>query len=57
MSAVRSIISGGACADQLQHEMAALTDTDRQKLLQDDRIPLQIPAEETLAMKADLARP
>ena len=57
MSAVRPIISGGACADQLQHEMAAVTDAERQELLQDVRTPLQIPAEETLAMKADLVLP
>ena len=55
ISAVRSIISGGAPADQLQHEMAALTDAERRELA--DTTPLQISAEETLAMKADLVLP
>ena len=57
MSAVRTIISGGACADQIQHDVAAVTDAERQELLQDARTPLQIPVEETLAMKADLVLP
>lgn len=56
MSAVRCIISGGAPDDQLQHEMAALTDMERQELLK-AATPLQISAEETLAMKADLVLP
>ena len=56
MSAVRSIISGGAPADQLQHEMATLTDAERQELAT-TATPLQVSAEDTLAMKADLVLP
>ena len=56
MSAVRCIISGGAVADQLQHEMAALTDMERRELLT-AATPIQISTAETLAMKADLVLP
>ena len=52
MSAVRCIISGGAAADQLQHEMAALTDMERRELLT-AATPLHISAEEILALKGN----
>ena len=48
ISAVRSIISGGASTDQLQHEMATLSDAERHELLA-NATPLQVSAEETLA--------
>ena len=55
MSAVRSIISGGAPADQVQHEMATLTDAERKELVR-TATSLQVSTEDTLAIKADLVQ-
>ena len=59
MAAVRDVISGGAraAAEQLQHEVSALTNDERQELLTSSEHSAQISAEETLAMKADLVLP
>lgn len=57
MSAVRNAISGGGVSQQLQDEMAVLTEEERQEFLVSANSATQITPEETLAMKADLALP
>ena len=55
---VRSLISGGAVLEQLQHEVHALSKDDRLKLLQEvGLLKADVPADEGLAMKADLSLP
>ena len=56
ISAVWSIISGEAPADQLQHEMATFTDAERQELVT-TATSLQVSTKDTLAMKVDLILP
>lgn len=58
MEQVREIISKGASADQLQHELKVLTREDRQSLLDLACVrdaSAVIPPSEVLAMKADLS--
>ena len=58
MGQVREIISKGASADQLQHELKVLTRDDRQSLLDLARVhdaATVIPPSDVLAMKADLS--
>ena len=58
MGQVREIISKGASADQLQHELKVLTRDDRQSLLDLASVhdaATVIPPSDVLAMKADLS--
>lgn len=60
MEQVREIISKGTSADQLQHELKALTKEDRQALLEQASIhdaTATISPDDVLAMKADLSIP
>lgn len=51
---VREIVSKGSSAEQLQYDVKTLTKEEREVLL-DETGPVAIPAEEVLAMKADLS--
>lgn len=58
MGQVREVISKGASADQLQHELKMLTKADRQSLLDLASVrdaATVIPPSDVLAMKADLS--
>ena len=57
IAVVREVISGGRSAEQLQHELSALTEKERKEILMPIEAPALITAEETLAMKADLVLP
>ncbi len=55
---IRSIASGGDNHIQLETEVKkALTKEERDELLHQAQLPLVIPTEHVLAMKADLALP
>ena len=58
MEAVREVVSKGASAQQFQHEIKALTRDEREALLDSvlkDQPSITIPADQVLAMKADLS--
>lgn len=50
-------MSGGDALTQLQSEVRCLSKDERQELLQEAGLPIVIPADHSLAMKADLALP
>lgn len=55
---VRNVVSMGSPVDQLQYELKTLTKGDREAILDSafgDRTSIVIPADEVLAMKADLS--
>ena len=54
---VRDTVSGGAGALQLEDEVAALSREQRQRLLTSEDFRVEISAEDSLAMKADLVLP
>ncbi len=54
---IRSIASGGDNHIQLETEVKALTKEERDELLHQAQLPVVIPTEHVLAMKADLALP
>ena len=56
-SKVRSIISGRDNMAQLASEIRSLTKAECEELLQDAELPVVIPTEHALAMKADLEIP
>ena len=56
LTSLRASISGGDTAIQMQSEFKALSKEEREALLQ-DCLPLSIPPNHALAMKADLAIP
>ena len=57
ISKVRSVISGGDNMRQLASEVKSLTKAEREELLGDAQLPVVIPTDQALAMKADLAIP
>ena len=57
MVKVRSITSAGDSSAQLAAEVKALSREDREKILGDIRLPILIPADFALALKADLSIP
>ena len=57
LAKVRDTISGGASLEQLQSEIRCLSKEERQEILKDANLPISIPADHVLAMKADLALP
>lgn len=60
MGQLREVISKGSSADQLQHEVKALTKDDRQSLLEQAKIQsftATVSTNDVLAMKADLSIP
>ena len=57
MTAVRNVISGGRPSQQLQDELAVLTEEERQEFLVTANSATQITPKEAQAMKTDLALP
>ena len=57
LSQVRSVVSGGDTSAQLQAEMKSLSAEERKELLGQVGLPIVIPTDHALAMKADLALP
>lgn len=57
LSAVRKIASGDDSNAQLQMEIKALTKSEREDLLKTAQLPITVPANHALAIKADLAMP
>ena len=57
ISRVRSIASGGNTTIQLEAEIKALTKGERDELLHQAQLPVVIPTDHALAMKADLGLP
>lgn len=57
ISKVRSVISGGDNMTQLASEIKSLTKAEREELLLDAQLPVVIPTDQALAMKADLEIP
>lgn len=54
---LRSSLSGGDSSVQLASEVKALTKEEREAVLQQAHLPIHIPPNHALAMKADLALP
>ena len=57
ISRVRDVTSGGESSAQLQAEVRSLTKEQREQLLQKAQLPVVIPTNHALAMKADLSLP
>lgn len=57
LAKARENISGGASIVQLQSEIRCLPKEDRQEILKGANLPITIPTEHVLAMKADLSLP
>ena len=54
---VRDVVSAGDSTTQLQSEVHSMGKEERKELLKEAGITIDIPAEEGVAMKADLALP
>ena len=57
LAVARSYINGGDESVQLQSQLKILTQEEREKVLADAHLPIVIPVNHALAMKADLALP
>jgi hypothetical protein len=57
MGIIREVISGGDSASQFKEELKTLDKDGREELLRSAGFTLDIPAEQGLAMKADLGLP
>ena len=57
ISQLRTYVSGGDVSVQMRSELQALSKNDREELLREANLPVQIPPDHALAMKADLALP
>ena len=57
MDRVRDLVSADDSSTQLKEEIQHLNKDERQDLLQNAGFTLEIPAEQGLAMKADLGLP
>ena len=57
LSQLRTSLSGGDTSAQLQSEIRALFKEERQEVLKEAHLPIEIPPDHALAMKADLALP
>jgi len=57
LAAAREYISGGESSVQLKAELKVLNREERKDLLQSVQLPVQIPTDHSLAMRADLALP
>ena len=54
---LRDTISGGDSSRQMQEEIRSLSKGERQKILKEANLTIDIPPEHSVAMKADLALP
>lgn len=57
MNLVRGMVSCGDSSSQLQAELRTLSKAEREEILTKAGLSLEIPAEQGLAMKADLGLP
>ena len=57
LSGIREAVSGGDAIVQFQSEVRCLSREERQQLLQKADLPVVIPTDHALAMKADLSLP
>ena len=57
LARMRDTISGGSSMVQLQAEINCLDKEERQEILKEANLPVTIPANHVLTMKADLALP
>jgi hypothetical protein len=57
LASARDLISGGESSVQLKAELKILGREERNKLLESAQLPIVIPTNHSLAMKADLALP
>ena len=57
ISQLRTFVSGGESSVQMRLEVQALSKSDREEPLQGANLPVQIPPDHALALKADLALP
>ena len=57
LETIREVTSGGDSTSQLAAEVNHLSKVQREELLQQVQLPLVIPADHALAMKADLSIP
>ena len=57
LSSVRQFTSGGDSSKQLAAEIQSLTKSEREDLLHQAQLPVVVPVDHALAMKADLAIP
>ena len=57
ISQLRTYVSGGDVSVQMRSELQALSKNDREELLREANLPVQIPPDHALALKADLALP
>ena len=57
ISQLRTYVSGGDVSVQMRSELQALSKNDREELLREANLPVQIPPDHALAMKADVALP
>ena len=54
---VRSLSSGGETTSQLADEVKCLSREEREKILGEAQLPIVIPTDHALALKADLSIP
>lgn len=57
LDSVRDFVSGSDSSTQLSAEVKHLSQSEREELLQEVKLPVVILADHSLAMKADLAIP
>ena len=57
ISQLRTYINGGDVSVQMTSELRALNKEEREELLREVKLPVQIPPDHALAIKADLALP
>jgi ribosomal protein L29 len=57
LTELRTSISGGDTSAQLRAEIKALSKEEREEVLKEAHLPIAIPPDHALAMKADLALP
>ena len=55
LSQLREVISGGESTAQMQSDLSRMTKAEREEVLRGAQLPVVIPTEHALALKADLA--
>lgn len=54
LGTVRHIVSGGDTSEQFAAELKALSKSEREDIIESAQLPVVIPTDHSLAMKADL---